>query len=194
MLPKRIFSNVSNASKTGSGTDKNPPAIFILAPPRSGTTLFRVILGGHPRLFAPPEMELLGFNTLKERYAETRERDSFWLQGTIRALMEIHDCDGATAEQLMGEYEQKELDIKEFYNVLQSSDKLLVDKTPFYTVDVNILQQAEKYFDNAVYIHLLRHPYGMINSFEKARLEQILATHPYAFPLHAAAETMQQKL
>ncbi|HEX8117975.1 MAG TPA: amino acid adenylation domain-containing protein, partial [Pyrinomonadaceae bacterium] len=28
---------------------KNRPAVFILAPPRSGTTLLRVLLGGHPR-------------------------------------------------------------------------------------------------------------------------------------------------
>src|SRR6185369_10185856 len=29
-------------------TAKNPPAIFILSPPRSGTTLLRVMLAGHP--------------------------------------------------------------------------------------------------------------------------------------------------
>src|SRR5690606_22428709 len=34
---------------------RNPPAVFVLAPPRSGTTLLRVLLGGHSRLFAPPE-------------------------------------------------------------------------------------------------------------------------------------------
>ena len=43
---------------------KNPPAVFVLSPPRSGSTLLRVMLGGHPRLFAPPELELLSFNTL----------------------------------------------------------------------------------------------------------------------------------
>ncbi|MEN8215020.1 MAG: amino acid adenylation domain-containing protein [Pseudomonadota bacterium] len=182
LLPELHFNNTINAGK-------NPPAIFILAPPRSGTTLFRVILGGHPHLFAPPEMELLGFNNLKERHTRCMERDSFWLQGTIRALMEINNCDVESAKQLMNSYEQQDLDVKQFYKVLQTAigDKLLVDKTPFYAVDVNILQQAEEYFDNAVYIHLLRHPYGMIHSFEKARLEQIVATHPYAFPLNALA-------
>src|SRR5262249_48502692 len=34
----------------------NPSAIFILAPHRSGTTLLRVMLAGHPRLFAAPEL------------------------------------------------------------------------------------------------------------------------------------------
>jgi len=46
---------------------KNKPAIFILSPPRSGSTLLRVILGGHPSLFSPPELYLLSFNTLQQR-------------------------------------------------------------------------------------------------------------------------------
>ncbi len=186
LLPELSFNN-------SSSSDKNSPAVFILAPPRSGTTLLRSILGGHPGLFAPPEMELLGFNNLKERYSRCMERDSFWLQGTIRALMEIENCDVEEAKMQMRSYEENDLDIKQFYNVLQTAvgDKLLVDKTPFYALDINILRQGEEYFDNAVYIHLLRHPYGMIHSFESARLEQIISSHPYAFPLAGSGSSSQ---
>jgi len=178
LLPKLSFNNTKY-------NQKNPPAVFILAPPRSGTTLFRVMLGGHPQLFAPPELELLGFNSLEERYTQCMQRDSFWLQGTIRALMEIAHCDVDTAQQQMHRYEQEKHDIKGFYQVLQTAigDRLLVDKTPFYAIDINILRQAEAYFDDALYIHLLRHPYGMIHSFEKAHLEQIISSHPYAYAL-----------
>ena len=42
-------------------TGKNHPAIFILAPPRSGTTLLRVMLAGQPDLFAAAELQLLRF-------------------------------------------------------------------------------------------------------------------------------------
>ena len=55
---------------------KNPPAVFVLSPPRSGSTLMRVMLGGHPRLFSPPELELLSFNTLRERRAAFTGRDA----------------------------------------------------------------------------------------------------------------------
>src|SRR3954466_6093857 len=55
---------------------KNPPAVFVLSPPRSGSTLFRVMLAGHPGLFAPPELELLSFNTLAERRGGPRARRS----------------------------------------------------------------------------------------------------------------------
>ncbi|MEA2693633.1 MAG: hypothetical protein QOJ16_3020, partial [Acidobacteriota bacterium] len=53
----------------GAGLPRNPRAVFILSPPRSGSTLLRVMLAGHPDLFAPPELELLGFGTLAEREA-----------------------------------------------------------------------------------------------------------------------------
>jgi hypothetical protein len=48
-------------------TEKNPRMIFVLSPPRSGSTLLRIMLAGNPRLFSPPELELLSFNTLGER-------------------------------------------------------------------------------------------------------------------------------
>lgn len=46
---------------------KNPRAVFVLSPPRCGSTLLRVMLAGHPGLFAPPELELLNFDSLGAR-------------------------------------------------------------------------------------------------------------------------------
>ncbi len=40
---------------------KNPSAVFILSPMRSGSTLLRIMLAGNPRLFSPPELQLLQF-------------------------------------------------------------------------------------------------------------------------------------
>jgi Sulfotransferase family len=84
-----------------AGTFKYPPPIFILSPPRSGSTLLRVMLAGHPRLFAPQELELLSFDTLQDRRATFTGRDSFWLEGTIRAVMEVKGCDAAPARRIM---------------------------------------------------------------------------------------------
>ena len=58
---------------------KNPPTIFVLSPPRSGSTLLRVMLGGHPDLFAPPELELLSFIGMAERRSTFTGRDVFWI-------------------------------------------------------------------------------------------------------------------
>jgi hypothetical protein len=79
-------------------TVRNPPAVFILSPPRSGTTLLAAMLAGHPRLFAASELHQLGFNTLAERRTAFSRKYSLWLEGTIRLLMEIYyGTDAATA-------------------------------------------------------------------------------------------------
>ncbi|MGB3404755.1 MAG: HAD-IIIC family phosphatase [Microcoleaceae cyanobacterium] len=152
---------------------KNPSAIFILSPPRSGSTLLRVILGGNPQLFAPPELYLLSFKTLAERKAAFTGRNNFMSEGTIRAIMTIKDCSVQKAQEIMEKLEGKQLTTQQFYAVMQEwiSPRILVDKTPPYAFNLEILKQAEIDFENALYIHLLRHPYGTIRSLEEARLD-----------------------
>ncbi|HLX57653.1 MAG TPA: condensation domain-containing protein, partial [Ktedonobacteraceae bacterium] len=171
-------------------TTKNPPAVFVLSPPRSGSTLLRVMLAGHPRLFAPPELELLSFQTLGERYAAFAGRNAFWLEGLLRALMELKACDAETAHQLMATYEAQDLPTWKYYRLLQEwlGDRLLVDKTPAYALDLAILQRAEQEFQEAHYIHLVRHPRAMIHSFEEARLDQVFFRHPHSFSRRELAE------
>lgn len=169
---------------------KNPPAIFILSPPRSGSTLLRVMLAGHPRLFAPPELELLSFNTLFERREALSGKYSFWLEGTIRALMEIKGCAMEEARRMIEKYEEQNLSVPEFYRLMQEwiGERRLVDKTPSYALDKEVLRRAESCFDDALYIHLLRHPYGMIRSFEEAKLEQVFFRYEHSFTRRELAE------
>jgi amino acid adenylation domain-containing protein len=169
---------------------KNPPAIFILSPPRSGSTLLRVMLAGHPLLFAPPELELLSFNTLAERRDALSGKYSFWLEGTIRAVMEMKGCEMEEAREMIREYEEQNLSVPQFYSLMQEwiGARRLVDKTPSYALDKEVLRRAESCFDDALYIHLLRHPYGMIRSFEEARLEQVFFRPEHSFSRRELAE------
>ncbi len=169
---------------------KNPTAIFVFSPPRSGSTLMRVMLGGHPRLFAPPELELLSFNTLGERREAFADRFSFWREGTIRALMELRHCDADAATRLMEQCENDQLTTQQFYALLQDwlGQRVLVDKTPSYALDVEILRRAESDFTDTRYIHLIRHPYAMIRSFVNARLDQVFFRHPHNFSRRELAE------
>jgi amino acid adenylation domain-containing protein len=171
---------------------KNPPAVFILSPPRSGTTLLRVMLAGHPRLFAPPELELLSFNTLAERRAAFTGKDSFWLEGTLRAIMEIKDCDAEEAQHIMSSMEEHGLTTQGCYRQLQAwlGDRILVDKTPSYALDQTVLERAEIDFENALYVHLLRHPAGMVRSFEEAKLDQIFFRYEQAYARRELAEAI----
>ncbi len=187
IIPERV---------SGSVEPKNPPAVFVLSPPRSGSTLFRVMLGGHPALFAPPELQLLNYNTLRERKAAlSSERDSFWLQGLIRALMEIRRCEADEATRIMEEFEQRDLSVKECYRLMQDwlGDVMFVDKTPVYSLDLQTLKRAEEDFENARYIHLIRHPSPMIASFEEAKLHVFFPpffTGPHHFTTWQLAELM----
>jgi amino acid adenylation domain-containing protein len=156
-------------------TERLPPAIFILSPPRSGSTLLRVMLAGHPDLFVPPELELLSFENLQQRKAIFSEPYQFALEGTIRAMMALKGCTMERATKLMAEYENQNLTTPQFYHLIQTwcGEKTLIDKTPSYALALNTLKRAESYFENARYIHLLRHPYGMIHSFEEAKFDQL---------------------
>jgi Sulfotransferase family len=63
----------------------------------------------------------------------------------------------------------------EFYGLLQDQlgGRLLVDKTPTYAMSPEILRRAEQNFEKPLFIHLVRHPCGMIRSFEDGKLDQL---------------------
>lgn len=157
--------------------NKNLPAVFLLCPSRSGSTLLRVILAGNSQIFAPPELHLLSFDTLVNRHkALDNEGNRHLLDGTIRAIMQAKKCTVEEAEKIMKECEQKKLKCSDFYRLLQQwiYPEILVDKTPSNSYHINFLKSIENLFDSALYIHLTRHPYGMIKSFEDAKMDELL--------------------
>jgi amino acid adenylation domain-containing protein/natural product biosynthesis luciferase-like monooxygenase protein len=157
---------------------RNPSAIFILSPMRSGSTLLRIMLAGNPRLFAPPELQLLGFENLAERKAAFVGYDKYLQEGVVRAIMEIRGCDAAQAEAIVASYETSGAETRQFYAQMQQwiAPRTLVDKTPDYAMDIEVLRRAEAIFEDPLYIHLTRHPLGMIRSYEKGRF---LLESPY---------------
>ncbi|HYL97497.1 MAG TPA: sulfotransferase [Blastocatellia bacterium] len=163
-----------DGGKVNQGS-KNPQAIFVLCTARSGSTLLRVMLGGHPELFSPPELLLLPFNSLQARDEVFSGARSIWSEGVIRAIMEIKRCEVEPAKEILARCENEDLTVKAFYARLQEwlGSRRLVDKSPSYAQDVRILERAEAYFHDALYIHLLRHPVAMINSYERQRIDQL---------------------
>ncbi|MEZ4887302.1 MAG: amino acid adenylation domain-containing protein [Chitinophagales bacterium] len=162
----------------------NHPPIFILAPPRSGTSLLRVMLAGHPEIFGANELQLLHFNTLEERSQAYSGKFSLWLEGLVRAVMELKNCDADTAKGILQKLEQKGYDTTQVFQQLQewAGDYHLLDKSPSYALDHNALKRSEQIFDQkAIYIHLVRHPYSMVKSFEKYHFDQVLhiKNHPF---------------
>ena len=168
-LPNRFYPPASGA--------RNPRALFVLTSPRSGSTLMRIILAGHPHLFAPPELHLLDYADLAQRKAALgNDLNEHLLSGTLRALMQLTPCSQEEAEETMRGYEDQKLPTQEFYAVLQRllGSRLLVDKSPIYCLNPAVLKRAEDEFDNPYYLHLVRHPHGMIRSFEDAKIDLLM--------------------
>lgn len=173
---KQFLINNSNREKN------NKPIGFILSSPRSGSTLLRVMLAGHPDLVSPPELHLLPFNTMQERQAELEE--SHLGEGLIRTLMDLKHLDAEASQVLINQWIEQNLSIAEVYHKLQelSGNRLLIDKSPTYAMQQNTLFHAESLFSQAKYIHLVRHPYSVIESFARMRMDKLLAldnANPY---------------
>ena len=170
--------------------ERNPTAIFILSPPRSGTTLLRIMLAGHEDLFAASELQLLGFSTLQERAAAYAGRFSGWLDGTVRAIMAAQGLSADDAKAMMQTAEAEGLTTRQLYRRLQEAvrPRILVDKSPSYALDPAVLRKAEVDFEGARYIHLVRHPLPMIDSFERHHMDQVLYLNEHPFGPRQLAE------
>jgi acyl carrier protein len=156
---------------------RNRPAALILSAARSGSTLLRVILAGNPLLFAPPELHLLNYATMAQRQAALSNKlNKHLLTGTIRAIMRLRSCGADEAEEILRSCEDQAMPTHDFYSLLQEliGERLLVDKTPIYPMHPEILRRAEHDFDSPLYVHLVRHPCGMIRSFDDARIDQLI--------------------
>lgn len=152
---------------------RNPPAVFVLSAPRTGSTLLRVMLEGNPALFSPPELHLLPFTDMAARCEELGE--SYLTEGLERALMALAGLDANAARTRVAEWTAEKTPVFEVYRRLQDlcGARLLVDKSPSYSQHLEVLRQAEKIFDGAKFIHLTRHPYAMMESFTRNRFERL---------------------
>ncbi len=150
------------------------PCIFILSSPRSGSTLLRVMLAGHYNIVAPPELHLLPFANMAQRNEYLAE--SYLGEGLEKAFIELTGENPEKVSEIIKNLVEEKASIAEVYEMLcqQAEEKILVDKSPTYALQKQTLETAEKLFKNAKYIHLIRHPYPVIESFVKLRMDKLI--------------------
>jgi len=154
--------------------DKLPKTLFLLSSPRSGSTLLRVMLAGHPKLFVPPELHLLPFSDMHERQAQLG--DIHLDEGLTRAVMELNDINAQQANKLVSQWVSQKRSIAEIYaELIKNADRLLVDKSPTYALDINVLKRAERMFNKPQYLFISRHPYSVIDSFVSNRMDKLMS-------------------
>lgn len=161
--------------------EKIPGVCFIHSPGRSGSTLLRTMLAGHPDLFAPPELELLLFPDMQTRYSGLLEG---WLDlhGLNAAITSLWGCSEKETNELLREWREANLSTFEvFCRVREKAHpRLVIDKTPAYAAVETALQRCEDWFERPLYIHLLRHPLASIRSWKSAHFEQVMHAPPRA--------------
>ncbi len=187
---RRLLAASGTFRRSRKRVERNPRAIFVLAPPRSGSTLLRVMLAGHPDLFAPQELELLAFDTLREMQEAFRGRHAFWIEGTLRTIMELERCGPDAARAFLDARAARGSSTLELYRLLQEhcAGRILVDKTPSYCLHADVLERMERDFEAPLYVHLLRHPCAMIDSFQEVKLDQVFFRHPHDYTTRQLAE------
>ncbi|NIR49792.1 sulfotransferase, partial [candidate division KSB1 bacterium] len=130
------------------------------------------MLSGHSRLFCPPELSLLAFDSVNDWIAN--ESSTFSKDSVIRNLVIATGLEYDTCKMIVED--PGKLSIQQVYGLIQdyAGKRILVDKTPGYTRSLDTLERAEMMFENTRYIYLHRHPYPVIDSFVRNRLDKFL--------------------
>jgi pimeloyl-ACP methyl ester carboxylesterase len=88
----------------------------------------------------------------------------------------LKGCSTEEARAVEQEWISADLPVPEAYDQLQkmANGRLLIDKSPSYAGSADTLRKAEQLFGRARYIHLVRHPLSVIDSFVRNRFERLL--------------------
>jgi len=146
--------------------------VFILAPPRSFTSVTCAMLGQHPQLYGVPELRLLAAETVEEWTALCRRATYPMASGTLRAVGQLvfgeqtEDSVRMARRWLNRHSHWSTRRLISFLSDLVFP-RILVDKSPNIVYSRRNLQRAYRMFPRAFFIHLLRHPRGHAKSIIK---------------------------
>ncbi len=159
---------------------KNRRMLFLHSSPRAGSTLLRVMLAGHPGIFCPPELSILFYQDMEEwrqgvSLSGQNFREQWPARGLHSAFVELLGLGQHEGWNLLDDLVARNLPIQDVYGRLQqlAGDRLLIDKTPPYSLDLETLGRAEALFEAPQYIFLVRHPYAVIDSLLRIRADRL---------------------
>lgn len=140
--------------------------LFLLAPPRSYTSVINAMIGQHPQTFGFPELNLFNVDKLKYLWGRVSKDiggDSIRHHGLLRAVSQLYSGEQTPASITMAEHwaaARQDRTTGEVYQELVARiDPLIsVDKSPAYTASTERLRRIYKTFPDAYFIHLIRHP------------------------------------
>jgi Sulfotransferase family len=147
-----------------SKRDRLPDPLFIIAPPRSYTSVIGGMIGQHPQIYGLPEVNLSHGETLGDMWDSVTAAMNFGTSGLLRLLAQLHEnvqTDEAVLRARQWIMRRKHWSGKRVFDYLQETigpDKIMVDKSPRNTMKLEHLQRLLAIFPRASFLHLTRHP------------------------------------
>jgi len=146
--------------------------LFLLAPPRSYTSLINAMLGQHPQAFGLPELCLFNVETLGQLWVRNSDEmgsEAKTRHGLLRAVAEIYAGEQTLHSVRMAEHwcaARQHRSVASVYQelVAKVDPLMIVEKSPAYTVDPKRLRAIRQAFPDARFLHLTRHPVGQCKS------------------------------
>lgn len=140
--------------------------LFLLAPPRSFTSVINAMIGQHPQAFGLPELNLFAVDNMIDLWCPRVKEFNFnskLRHGILRAVAEIYVGEQTDEAIEFAEHwcaAREHLSCGEVFNeIRQKIDPLIpVDKTPGYSIDYRRLERIYEVCPDARFIHLTRHP------------------------------------
>lgn len=137
--------------------------LFLLAPPRSFTSVINAMIGQHPQAYGLPELNLFSFEKTVDLWQSSLKEFFKLNTGLLRAVAEIY----------VGEQSDEAIEFAEHWCAVRENRKvgdifneirerlhplIPVDKSPGYNVDIDRLRRILDACPDANFIHLIRHP------------------------------------
>lgn len=155
--------------------------VFILAPPRSFTSLACAMIGQHSEMYGVPELNLFMANDMDEFWSGTdpdgRFKSPLWpiqRHGVLRTVAHFFAGEQTIESIKMAQRwirVRARLTTAQVYQILceKAAPLRLIDKSPGYLRRKKYMDLMLQAFPDARFIHLLRHPRGQCNSILKVK-------------------------
>jgi hypothetical protein len=142
-----------------------PPPVFLLAPPRSFTSIIAGAIGQHPELLGSPELNLFRARTMSRFMRLTRLH-----RGILRFVAQLYAGEQTIEAVVMARnwmIARRDRSTAEVHRELcaRIAPRALVQKSPRYQRRLAYMEAVLEGFSDARFIHLLRHPRGMGESY-----------------------------
>jgi Sulfotransferase family len=149
----------------GFDSDKLADPLFILAPPRSFSSVVCAMVGQHPQMYGLPETHLFSDETIERWWRRSSQSHYPMADGLLRAVAQLcfKEQTENSVKLAVGWLRRRSSSTSGMIFeelALKMCPSILVDKSPSIVYSLDSMRRAYGFFPQARFIHLVRHPRG----------------------------------